>query len=124
MRLTKDILVEDIEPCGYHVVLELLDVYQTDDNGDIKSEGGIILDKKEVKREALTTQIGKVLKVGNHAHKNLECGVDSHSEWGYEVGDLVSFNAYVGKKISSDPEDRRVLVVDHDIKVKVKLKEN
>jgi co-chaperonin GroES (HSP10) len=123
MRITKDILIDEITPCGYKVVLELLDVYQKGDDGYVKTDGGIIVAENEAKREAMQTQVAKVISIGEHAHKNLECGVNNHKEWGYEIGDYVLFNAYVGKTISTDPEDRRVIVNDHDIQAKVKLKE-
>jgi len=121
--LTQDLQIEKCEPLGYHVIVELHQIYAPDEQGDTKSEGGIILSQQTVVKEQRAVHIGTVLHIGKYAHKNHSCGADGHKDWGYKVGDMVRFNAYTGEPISNDPNDLRRLLCDHDIKCKVTLKE-
>jgi len=119
--LTEDLKIKACTPLGYHIVVELHQLYAPDEDGHAKSSGGIILDAATAKKEQRAVHIGKVIEIGPYAHKNHLSGCDSAEEWGYKVGDMVRFNAYVGEPVSNDPKDLRRLLTDHDIKCKVEL---
>ncbi len=118
---TKDINVKKIKPCGYHIVVELLDLYEEDEDGYSKTDGGILLTAATADREKVAVHIATVLDMGKFAFKNQDSGVDSPADWGVKIGDKVCFNAYVGKQVSSNPKDRRRLIIDHDIKAVVEM---
>lgn len=121
--LSQNVNVKTIKPCGYHVVIELLEVYGTNEHGDKVTKGGIVLAAETVAKESVSIHIGKVLSIGEYAHKKLECGADGADDWGYKVGDYVCFNAHVGKQVSTDPKDMRRLILDNDVKAKVELED-
>lgn len=121
--LTVDLEIEECEPLGYHVIVELHQLYAPDEAGETKSDGGIIITGQTVQKEQRAVHYGTVLEIGPWAHKNHASGCDSAEDWGYKVGDQIMFNAYEGKAISNDPKDLRRLLCDHDIKCKVKIKE-
>lgn len=121
--LSKDITIKECTPLGYHVVVELHKIYAQDDDGNSTSEGGILFIQETVKKEQQAVHIGTVIEIGPWAHKNHSSGCDSPEDWGYGVGDLVRFNAYVGEPVTNDPKDLRRLVCDHDIKCKVTIEE-
>lgn len=113
--LLKNLTTDNVEPCGYHVLIELLEVEET-------TESGIILAQDIVNREQAAMPIGKVLKVGPLAYKNHETGAQSHSDWGYEIGDYVQFPSHTYMKVAGE-KSNLVFVLDHDIKAKVNIDE-
>lgn len=120
--LTEELRIEACTPLGYHVIVELHQIYAPGEDGETKSKGGIILEKQTVVNEQRAVHIGTVIEIGPWAHKNHSSGCNSAEDWGYKVGDMVRFNAYVGEPMSNDPKDLRRLLCDHDIKCKVTLK--
>jgi hypothetical protein len=122
----KKLVITDAEPCGYHVLVELQELYEQNEKGEALSDGGIILGAPgnataALKFEQDGVSVGKVLKVGKWAHKNLSCGANGHKDWGYDIGDTVSFKKHMGQKISDKPSDMRRLLVDHEIMMKVEI---
>ena len=121
-QLTEDLQIEECTPLGYHVIVELHELYTPDNDGETKSSGGIIMAKETVLKEQRAVHYGIVKEIGPYAHMNHASGCNSAKDWGYEVGDMVMFNAYEGKAISNKEADRRRLLCDHDIKCKVTIK--
>lgn len=115
--------ITDCTPCGYHVLVELQQIHKHNDKGDVLSTGGILLNAPGANFEQDSVSVGKVLKVGKFAHRNLSCGADGHKDWGYVVGDTISFQKHMGKKVSDDPADMRRLLVDHEVMMKVEIGE-
>ncbi len=109
LHLTAD----KIEPCGYHILIELLEVKE-------ESKGGIILATKDVNHEQAAMPIGKVLKIGPTCYKNHDSGIDSAEEWGFTIGDHVQFPSHVYMKVAG-AKSNLVYVLDYDIKAKVNL---
>lgn len=104
---------DQVEPCGYHLLLELLEFEE-------KSEGGIVLTQTVVNREQAAMPIGKVLKIGPMAYANHDSGCKSAADWGLEVGDYVQFPSHTYMRIAGE-KSNLVLVIDYDIKAKVIL---
>lgn len=115
--------IKHAKPCGYHVLVELVKLHDHDEKGNALSKGGIYLNSPSADFEQDGVSVGKVLKVGEFAHKNLSCGADGHKDWGYDIGDHVSFQKHMGKKVSDDPADMKRLLVDHEIMMKVEIGE-
>ena len=109
LKLTAD----NIEPCGYHLLIELLEVKE-------ESEGGIILSSDDVNREQAAMPVGKVLKMGPTCYKNHDSGIDSAEEYGFSIGDNVQFPSHVYMKVAG-AKSNLVYVLDYDIKAKVNL---
>ena len=118
--------IKSATPCGYHVLVELISIVNHNDDGEATSEGGILLcppDSQAVNFEQDGISVGKVVKVGKFAHKNLSCGANGHKDWGYDIGDMISFQKHMGKKVSDDPKDMQRLLVDHEVMMKVEIGE-
>ena len=114
MSLEKVQLTADkIEPCGYHLLIELLEVKE-------ESDGGIILSSSDVNAEQAAMPVGKVLKIGPAAFKNHDSGINSAEEWGFGIGDHVQFPSHVYMKVAG-AKSNLVYVLDYDIKAKVNL---
>ncbi len=109
----KKLSAEQIEPLGYHLLIELLEVKE-------KSEGGIILATDDVNAEQAAMPIGKVLKIGPQCYKNHDSGINSAEEWGFKIGDNVQFPSHVYMKVAGK-KSNLVYVLDYDIKAKVNL---
>ncbi len=109
----KKLSPEQIEPTGYHVLIELLEVKE-------ESKGGIILASADVNAEQAAMPIGKILKFGNACYKNHDSGINSPEEWGVSVGDYVQFPSHVYMKVAGE-KSKLVYVLDYDIKAKVTL---
>jgi len=109
----KKLSPENIEPCGYHILIELLEVKE-------ESAGGIILASADVNAEQAAMPIGKVLKIGPTAFKNHDSGINSAEEWGFTIGDHVQFPSHVYMKVAG-AKSNLVYVLDYDIKAKVNL---
>ena len=109
----KKLSAEEIEPCGYHLLIELHEVKE-------ESEGGIILATADVNAEQAAMPIGKVLKIGPCCFKNHDSGINSAEEWGFTVGDHVQFPSHVYMKVAGE-KSNLVYVLDYDIKAKVNL---
>jgi len=113
--------VKDVAPAGYSVLVELHRVNDADDDGILKSKGGIALQQSVAKKENESVQIAKVVAIGPFAYSKLECGCNTPSDWGVEVGRYVLFDSYCGRKVTSDPKDLRRIVTDQEIKAVVTL---
>lgn len=113
--------IKEAKPLGYHVLIELQSLHDHNEKGDVLSKGGILLSAPTANFEQDGISVGKVLSIGEWAHKNLTCGADGHKDWGYDVGDMVSFQKHMGKKVSDDPSDMRRLLVDHEVMMKVEI---
>lgn len=114
MNLEKlELTADKIEPNGYHILIELLEVKK-------ESDGGIIMQSSDVNREQAAMPVGKVLKIGPQAYKNHESGINSSAEWGFVVDDYVQFASHVYMKVAG-AKSNLVYVLDYDIKAKVNL---
>lgn len=109
----KKLSPEQIEPLGYHLLIELLEVKE-------ESSGGIILASSDVNAEQAAMPIGKVLKIGPYCYKNHESGANCAEDWGFKEGDLVQFPSHVYMKVAGI-KSNLVYVLDYDIKAKVTL---
>ena len=105
--------VDKVEPCGYNILVELLEVEE-------KTEGGIVLTSSTQNREQDAMPIGKVLKTGPLCYKNHESGANGCEDWGYEVGDHVQFPGHTYKRVAGE-KSNLVYVLDHDVIGKVQL---
>ena len=103
--------VDNIDPLGYHLLIELLEVKE-------ESEGGIILASADVNREQAAMAVGKVLKMGPAAFKNHESGINSAEEYGFKIGDYIQFPSHVYMKVAG-VKSNLVYILDHDVKAKV-----
>lgn len=92
-----------IEPLGFYVLIEMIKIEE-------KSEGGIVLQSNDVKREQDGCDIGYVRAFGNTAFAAFPgCDgstyppghkfhtLEPHQIWGIEIGDKVEYNRYEGK---------------------------
>lgn len=102
-----------IEPCGYHILIEIKEVEE-------KTAGGIVLTDSVINREQAAMPVGKVLKIGPLAYKNHTSGADSAQDWGFEVGDHVQFPSHAYMRVAGE-KSNLVFVLDYDIKAKVRL---
>lgn len=109
----KRLSADQIEPLGYHLLIELLEVKD-------ETEGGIILSVADVNAEQAAMPIGKVLKIGPQCYKNHDSGINSAEEWGFSIGDHVQFPSHVYMKVAGK-KSNLVYVLDYDIKAKVNL---
>ena len=110
--MIKNIQVQNIEPCGYYVLAELMEVEEV-------SDGGIILDSNTQRREQDAMPIAKIVKIGPLAFKNDSSGAENAKEWGYEVGDTVQIAPYDYRKVAG--ENQLILLVDLNVIAKVEL---
>ncbi len=109
----KKLSPKQIEPLGYHILIELLEVEE-------ESQGGIILAAADVNREQAAMPIGKVLKIGPYCYKNHESGADSAKDWGFNEGDHVQFPSHTYMRVAG-AKSNLVFVLDYDIKARVTL---
>ncbi len=109
LKLTAD----NIEPAGYHLLVELLEVKE-------ESEGGIIMSSGDISREQAAMPVGKLLKIGPTAYKNHDSGINTAEEYGISVGDHVQFPSHVYMKVAG-AKSNLVYICDYDIKAKVNL---
>lgn len=109
----KTYLPKDIDPCGYHLLLELLEFEE-------KTKGGIILSSDMVNREQAAMNIGKIIKIGPLAYANHDSGCKSAADWGVKVGDHVQFPTHTFMRVAGE-KSNLVFVIDYDIKAKVNL---
>lgn len=117
--LTTDIEVKDIKPTGYHVLVELLNLYDKNEQGDRTfGDTGIIMAAEIAEKEESVITLAKVLEFGPAAFKKLSNGVNSPEEWGVKVGDIVSLPT-PGESASTNPRDKRRIILDQDIKAVV-----
>lgn len=110
LKLTAD----NIEPTGYHLLIELLEVKET------YGESEIILSSADVSREQAAMPVGKVLKQGPTCYVNHDSGINSSEEYGFSTGDYVQFPSHVYMKVAG-AKSNLVYVLDYDIKAKVNL---
>jgi len=80
-------------PCGFYVLVELVEVEQTTESG---------LYVGDVRREQSAEECGYIRDIGPTAFEGWE-GCNGNKAppyicWGVEVGDLVEFRAYEGKR--------------------------
>jgi co-chaperonin GroES (HSP10) len=115
--------IGNVKPAGYSILVELYRVNGTDDDGILKSKGGIALDQGIAKKENESVQIAKVLDIGRFAYSKLECGCNTASDWGTEIGKYVLFDSHCGRKVSTDPKDLRRLLTDQEVRAIVELEE-
>ncbi len=115
-KTTGSLNVDSIQPCGYHVLIEMRKVEE-------KSAGGILLGQSEVNREQAAMPIGKILAFGPVCYKNHESGISSASEWGVAIGDYVQFPSHTYMKVAGKEHANLVYVLDYDIKGKVEINE-
>lgn len=114
MNLNSILLTADkIEPLGYHLLIELLEVEET-------SQGGIVLASNDVNREQAAMPVGKVLKLGPTAYRNHDSGINSAEEYGFKVGEYVQFQSHVYMKVAG-AKSNLVYICDYDVKGKVNL---
>ena len=104
---------KDIDPCGYNVLIELLEVEET-------SEGGIVLGSAETNKEQAAMPIGKVLKFGPMCFKNHDSGCNSPEDWGIKQGDYCQFPTHAYQRVAGK-KSTLVYILDHDIKAKVNI---
>jgi co-chaperonin GroES (HSP10) len=109
----KKLSAENIEPVGYQILLELLEVEE-------ESQGGIILQASEVNRQQDRMSVGKVLKLGPQCYKNHDSGANSAEDWGFSAGDYVQFPSHQYMRVAGE-KSNLVFVIDYDIKARVKL---
>jgi len=109
----KKLEIKDIEPCGYNVLVELLDVKDT-------SEGGIIMSSEYVNKEQSAMVICKVLKFGPACFLNHDSGINSPEAWGISVGDYAQIPGHAYQRVAGE-KSNMVYVLDHDIKAKVNI---
>lgn len=121
--LTTDIEVKEIKPTGYHVLVELLNLYDEDDQGNKKLDSGILIAAEVARKEESVVSIAKILEFGPGAFKKLANGCNSPKDWGVEVGDVVSIPSSVGESASTNPRDKRRIILDQDIKAVVTIEE-
>ena len=109
------------DPCGFYLLVELVDVEDT-------SAGGIFLGDQ--KREQSAEELGYIRAVGPTAYAGWEgCKWESpdefkkpHQLWGVDIGDLVEFRKFEGKKSALPgfenwryiPDSHIVGVVNHE----------
>lgn len=111
----KKLTSRDINPCGYNVLIELLEVEET--YGDSK----IVLSTAEVNKEQSAMPIGKVLKFGPMCFKNHDSGCNSPEQWGITKGDYCQFPTHAYQRVAGK-KSTLVYILDHDIKAKVNIK--
>ena len=109
MQLTQ----EQVEPCGYHILIEMKEVEET-------TEGGIVLPQDIQNREQQAMPIGRVLKIGPLAFKNHVSGANSAEDWGFTEGDWVQFPSHTFMRVAGK-KSNLVFVLDYDIKAKVNV---
>jgi len=105
----------DIDPCGYHLLVELLVVEET-------TKAGIILNVADVNLEQAAMPIGKVLKIGPCAFKNHDSGINSAEEWGFTIGDYIQFPSHTFLRVAGE-KSNLVYILDYDVKAKVNINE-
>lgn len=108
--------VKNLKPTGYNVLIDLMEAEE-------KSKGGIILGKEERNREQMNMVVGQVVAFGPACYKNMESGVNSPEEWGVKVGDWVRFHTQCYTKVGTEENPSLVMILDHDIKGTVELKD-
>lgn len=107
----KNVSVENIQPCGYYVICQLVKVEET-------TESGIVLTSNTVNREQAGMPLAKVIAVGPAAFKNHESGQDSAEKWGFSEGDYVLINPHDYSRINCK-EENIIKVIDYNITCKV-----
>jgi len=113
--------IGNVRPTGYSVLVELFKVNNTDDDGLLKSKGGILLDQNIAKKENESVQVAKVLEIGPFAYSKLDCGCNTARDWGVQVGDLVLFDSHCGRKVTTNTKDQRRLLTDQEIRAVVEI---
>ena len=108
-----------IDPTGYFVLVEVIEVEETYENTSI------IMAKDERSRESGGRDIGHIKAFGPIAYKGFE-NCDSPADWGVKVGDMVEFRRYDGKvprhaEMHEEMKNLRILL-DSDIIAVVKEK--
>jgi co-chaperonin GroES (HSP10) len=96
-----------IKPAGFYVLLEM-------DNVESVSEGGIILNTKEVAREQDACQFGIVRAFGPAAYKGFP-GCDGPNDWGVTVGDRVEYRRYEGMRSNHEEAENMRYIPDSHI---------
>lgn len=99
---------EPISPKGFYVLVEM-------DKIEEVSEGGIILNSKEVSKEQDACKFGTIRAFGPACYKGFP-GCEGPEDWGVKVGDRVEYRQYEGMR-SSHPkaEDFRYIPDSHII---------
>lgn len=101
------------KPCGFYVLVELVEVEST-------TESGIYIG--DVRREQSAEESGYVRDIGPTAFMgwqgctpNEESGYASYQMWGIELGDLVEFRAFEGKRCTIPGFERWRYIPDSHI---------
>jgi co-chaperonin GroES (HSP10) len=96
-------------PCGFHILVELHDA-------EIKTESGIILATgDEAKREQTGINTATVLAFGPTCYKGF-AGCEKPEDWGVQVGDVITFDKYVGTYPNYDKYPRLATIPDSGVK--------
>ena len=109
----KKLEAKDIEPCGYNVLVELLEVKET-------SAGGIIMSTEHTNKEQAAMVICTVLKFGPACFKNHSSGCNTPEEWGISIDDHAQIPGHAYQRVAGE-KSNMVYVLDHDIKAKVNI---
>ena len=91
-----------LKALGYRMLIEVAEVEE-------KTAGGIVLPQATIEADQNAQEFGKVVDIGEFAFREYP------ARW-CQIGDVVSFQKYVGKVII-DPETKKKFRVINDIDV-------
>jgi co-chaperonin GroES (HSP10) len=98
-----------IKPCGFQVIIEMEEVKNI-------SVGGIVLATKgEHDREVDGHDVGRVVEFGPQCYLGYGCKTPQQWCENLDVGSLVEFRRYDGKRPRHDHENRYRCINDSDI---------